>query len=528
MNTQYVKEINGYMIKDEEARENIEELTNDVDNLKNGSLKLHSLAKSSATNIIQFPNGKNMFIDTGVNNQWNDIQSAIASLGITKFDYAVITHFHPDHYGNIQNFINTYDLSNCVWYIGMKPDYTNHSNDLNDPENLYDNQVNILTSAGFTPIVPENDSYIDICEDVKLHFLNTSAQISENYYGRQNEYDTDGKIGFNDFSLITEIIHKDVRILSTGDIEAPVEEQYTSYLGKVNIMLMPHHGVNEDCYKPFYTATRPDYAISNYYSDNTTPYGVQHKGFMLLKNQGSYIITALWSKGENNIFTFISNGKQVFSNVKNGGLGSEQTNTSLDEGRLYRLIDQLINFTSTSLRETITLNELIQNMNLGSKLSFIWIQEYNTRYPQLYSDLMSIFSKFYYNMIVDIERLNGGQTRIKVHNLDYNFIATRQGDNSSWVVKGSGYTPSLTESNLLSYINTLPIGIYTCKYFTASSNTDMGTQTYVLQINIFENATNFRATLQATARTTTTSSIAVARYLVGYIQNDEYILKKVI
>lgn len=523
----YVKNINGYDIKDEEARQSIGNLQNSVSELENGSLKLHSLAKSSGTNIIEFPNGKNMFIDTGTADQWSDIQTAISSLGITKFDYAVITHFHPDHYGNMQNFINTYDLSDCVFYIGMKPDYINHSDDLNDPESLYDGQVNILRNAGFNPIVPVNDSYVDICEGVQLHFLNTSPVIAENYYGRQAEYYTDGKIGLNDFSLITEIIHKDVRILSTGDLEAPVEEQYASYLRKVNIMLMPHHGFNEDAYKPFYTTTRPDYAICNVVADTEEWVGIRHKGFMFVKNNGSYIVTNKWSKGENNIFTFISNGKQVFSNVKGEGLGEEPNTFSFTEGKLYRQIQQLINYTSDHQASTITLDELISHMNVGSKLSVTWRDYYNTDFAQLYSDLMTIFPKFYYNMIVDIERINDRQDRITVHNKNLKFTAYRL-LSTNWNTFGQGITVSLGGDQLLDYIKQLPVGKYTCPYFTDSSNTDMTGGVYILSIDIVDTGDSLKAALTCHARSAYPGAINGCRFLIGYANETSYLLKKVL
>lgn len=519
--------LNGYDVKDKVARQQIDTLQNSVNTLENGDLKLHSLAKSSATNIIEFPNGKNMFIDTGVNTQWSDIQNAISSLGITKFDYAIITHFHPDHYGNIQNFINEYDLSDCVWYIGMKPDYINHSSDLNDPETLYDDQVNILRNAGFNPIVPTNDSYVDICENVQLHFLNTSPIIAENYYGRQAEYYTDGKIGFNNFSLITEIIHKNVKILSTGDLEKPVEEQYATYLGKVNIMIMPHHGVNEDAYRPFYTSTKPDYAICNFVTDTDDWVGVRHTGFMQVKNEGSYMITNRWSKGENDIFTFVSNGKQVFSNVKGEGLSTEATTLPYIEGKLYRQLEQLINYTSEHQASTITLNELITNMNVGSKLKFLWRQEFNTNYQQLYNDILSIFPKFYYGMIIEIERINEGHDYISVHNNDLTLIAYRQGSNNQWNVSGYGKTPSLTTNNFITYLKGLPIGRYTCGYFT-STESGMSGATYQLEIDIVEAGDTIKASLRAINRSTNSSAIATDRLRIGYLSGDNYALVKVI
>ena len=131
---QYFKELNGYYVKDEEARNqinsvesNVDDVNAHVESLDNGKLKFHSVKGSSATYIVEFPNKKYMIIDSGTSDQWNDIKTAIDGLGINKFDYAVTTHFHADHDGNIQNLIDEYDFTQCTWYVGLKPDYINYS-----------------------------------------------------------------------------------------------------------------------------------------------------------------------------------------------------------------------------------------------------------------------------------------------------------------------------------------------------------------------------------------------------------------
>ena len=312
-------------------------------------------------------------------------------------------------------------------------------------------------------------------------------------------------------------------------MEAPAEEQYSSYLGKVNIILMPHHGINEDAYRPFYTATKPDYAICNYVTSTEDEewIGIRHKGFMQVKNEGSYIVTNRWSKGNNNIFTFISNGKQVFSNVKGEGLSTEATTLPYIEGKLYRQVEQLINYTSEHQASKITLNELIANMNVGSKFTILWKQEYVTRFSQLHNDLLSIFPKFYYHMIVDIERINDEHDRITVHNNNLKFSAYRQGTNNNWNKTGSGITPSLTSSNFITYLKDLPIGRYICGYFT-SSEAGMSGASYQLEIDIIEAGDTIKASLRAINRSTNSSAIATDRLLIGYLSGNNYALVKVI
>lgn len=209
--------------------------------LKPNIVKFHAVAKSSATYICQFANGKNLIVDTGISTQWTDIKNAIDSLGITKFDYMILTHPHSDHIGNIQNLIDTYDFSECICWIGMKPDFINHSNDIDEDESDYINLVGLLRYNGLNPIVPENDSYYTIDEKTKLHFLNTDSEIAENYYGNITEYRNEKKLNYNHFSLVTEILHDKNNIICTGDIEKCVEEAITPYIHKADVITTPHH-----------------------------------------------------------------------------------------------------------------------------------------------------------------------------------------------------------------------------------------------------------------------------------------------
>ena len=190
---QYFKVLNGYYVKDEEAREHIK-----------GIVKFHAIKASSSCYVIEFPNGKNMIIDTGLSTQWTNIKNAIDSLGITKFDYAVLSHFHTDHIGNVQNLINTYDFTGCKWYVQLRPDYVHYSSYILDPESDYKAQITLLENNGFTPIVPINNNYItvDADNDIKIRFLNTDPVIAQSYYDRYTENGVQGT-EFNNFSLIT-------------------------------------------------------------------------------------------------------------------------------------------------------------------------------------------------------------------------------------------------------------------------------------------------------------------------------------
>lgn len=459
----YFKELNGYYVKDEEAREQANDVDLHVKSLDNGKLRFHSIAGSSATYIVEFPNGKNMIIDTGKADQWSDIKSAIDGLGITKFDYAVITHFHSDHAGNIQNIINNYDMSGCTWYIGMKPDYINHSAVIKDNETAYDNGVQVITSNGYTPIVPTNGSTITVDEEneISIRFLNTDSEIAENYYSRYTEFRDGQGVNFNVFSLITEIKHNNVTILATGDIERPTEEQYTEYLGKVNIMTAPHHGINADAERSFYYATMPDYAICSYIPDTLPWITTWYKSFELLKEVGSKIISATSSVPVDGLYTFISDGNTVATDVKNSGVTSNEP----QNGTFYSDIRSLIPATSIDAGE-ITLSQALANLPLGHSLKVRWLSDYPTKYAQIYTDLLNIFPKIATDMTIEFIRYNGGY-EIRAYGWYINYFARKVG-NGNWQVRGDGVlnTAITSQDDLIDELSVLPIGQYIVNSYT--------------------------------------------------------------
>ena len=429
-------------------------------------VEFYAVAKSSATYIVKFKNGKNMFIDTGKAEQWNDIKTAIQKLGITHFDYGIITHFHSDHYGNLQNFIDEYGLDeNTIIWVQMKPDFYNHSEDLTETEANYDNQIAILTNNGITPIVPVNDSYFEIDEDTKLHFLNTSQEWAEDYYGQITEYYDTG-INFNHFSLVTEILHKNISILATGDIEKAVEEKIADYIHECEVMTAPHHMVNRDADINFYRSAKAKWAVGMYISNNINWLRYWYKSPEYLKENGAKLVTPQMSIPDSNYcFAFYSDGETVTTTVRGAG-----DNPNNREALLYDRVEQVIDYAET-LEDEITLRHVMENMRRGSIMNIYIYTEFTQQKVQLYADLVALFPKLANGWVVEIQKgmsdgSNLGYSQIKATNGYLTYIAKQTvNDQFNFKVSGYGQIREITgESNLISELNQLPIGNYNATY----------------------------------------------------------------
>lgn len=474
-----------------------------AEKIKDSTLKFHAVAKSSATYIVELSNGKNMIVDTGQSSQWDDIKSAIDNLGITKFEYMIITHFHSDHIGNIQNMIDNYDFTDCSCWVGMKPDFTNHADDIDETENNYDSVITLLTNNGITPIVPENDSYATIDVNTKLHFLNTSSEIAENYYGRITEYRTARKLNFNHFSLVTELILNDNKVITfTGDIEKVNEEYLNKYMRKSDIITSPHHGVNIGAYKPFYENLNPEFSLSMYISDSNEWIHPFYNSFMYLKELGCRMITPDCAQPIKGLFTFIikNNGVYFLNN------GDDDNAPGRERPYQYTQIAQIFD-RSRILASELTLEDLFEAMIPCSTLQVYCWSSYSDTYPQLFADIKAIFPTFVGGFVKLYKDINIYRSiEVSINGFNTNFKAVSNTETFSLKpVFSNGLIPDITNTSILANeLLKYPIGQYNMNYFLETEdNSVLSTGAYQLNINIISNnGTSLQANIFAILRDT--------------------------
>lgn len=439
-------------------------------------IKFHDIKASSATYIVELPNGKNLICDSGKSTEWTDIKDAIDALGITKFDYAITTHFHNDHDGNTQNLIDTYDFSDCTWWIQMKPDYSNHSADIDDSELAYNTAVTLLTANGITPVVPTNLSEVvlDVDAGIKIQFFNTDATIAENYYGRIAEYRS-SKINFNAFSLIARITYGNQSILLTGDIEEYVEEQYAEYMKKATIMTAPHHGINLEAYESFYTAVSPEVTICQFITTSPTWVESYYKEFYYIVENSKKVVTAYNSKSDNEFYSFRLDGDSYDSNVLDGGLTESSPNYKLGS---YVYIDSLIDTTKVA-RDQITFKDFVKNLPIGCTANIPFYSNYATSYAQLVTDIKVFYAALHgdfmvkiehnskYYLIEIIESYNDFSCKIHVSENEWEIYNTT--DIIQKYTTGTGILSADSEALLLTRIAQRPSGTYRLAYKDASN-----------------------------------------------------------
>lgn len=73
-------------------------------------MKLHFLKTVWSDMIILESNGKFGLVDTGFADQYDQLKEYMETLGVKEIDFILLTHFHRDHYGNIDRLVQDYPV----------------------------------------------------------------------------------------------------------------------------------------------------------------------------------------------------------------------------------------------------------------------------------------------------------------------------------------------------------------------------------------------------------------------------------
>lgn len=168
--------------------------------------------KGDSTFIMDNFNRCNILIDTGDDDEYNSVINYIKSRNVKRIDYLFISHFHSDHYGEMDDIIANFNIGNIV-----TP---------NNVESFYGSQI----SCGSISIIVYD-----------LSLLN------------QNE---------NNNSIVMSLYIENKHYLFTGDSEKEREKEFIElYNINVDYLKIPHHGSSTSSSNEFLDAIRPSEAF---------------------------------------------------------------------------------------------------------------------------------------------------------------------------------------------------------------------------------------------------------------------------
>lgn len=264
-------------------------------------------------------NEKVMMIDShyDTNGQFNYLVEYIKKKGIKKIDVFLLSHYHLDHYGNIDKFLNNQsdiDFSTTKWYI---PYYTNTG------DSAKATVISWLQSANADYEELTEDKKITLADNVTVDIICNSAEFHAAIDSGKDP---------NPHSNYALVKHGDVNVLFTGDGFAP-EIQYIldNYnLPKIDLIKLQHHGTVSNksaADTTFFRKIAAKYAVMNYGHDHYEKEGAWGKndGYSSYVNYfGGKTYHACYNDVE-----FISDGKNIKHLTANVPAKSYQFTTAL-------------------------------------------------------------------------------------------------------------------------------------------------------------------------------------------------------
>lgn len=228
-------------------------------------LKVKLLKVGKADAIILQSGEEVLVIDTGEEDDGEELVTYLTNQGISQVDTLIITHFDQDHVGGADTLLEQIEVKQIYVpdYIGAHTEYSDF--------------VSAMEEKGIVPTALQEP----------VQFTLGDAQVlvepPVSYAVDPNTVEND-----NNFSLITTVVHGDNRLLFMGDAE---KQRIREWLGSASavdcdFLKVPHHGVYNGALPELLDVISPEYSVIC--SSQKNP--AETKTVELLKQHGSSVL----------------------------------------------------------------------------------------------------------------------------------------------------------------------------------------------------------------------------------------------
>lgn len=202
--------------------------------------------------------GHALLYDAG--NSARDVREVIAPFfeerGVTRLDYLLLSHPDQDHVGGMPAVLDTFAVET---FLDPAVPSTNLA---------YLETLQRVADRGIQAQRARRGQTLALGEHVRLEILWPRDPLLR---------DESGDVSDNDNGLVVRLVHGDVTILLTGDIEAPAERALISLEEgtlRAQVLQVPHHGSRTSTTPELLEAVRPAVAVISAGAGN--PYGHPH------------------------------------------------------------------------------------------------------------------------------------------------------------------------------------------------------------------------------------------------------------
>ena len=222
---------------------------------------------------------KTGLFDLGMDESMTSVISILNANNITTIDYIVISHYHTDHSTNdvvtaVKNLANSFDLSNCVFYLPHKGiDWSKFTSGSENKQSTETALISELTSKGYNFIKADASNVYDVDGSTTVEFFNVGPYPDDFYnYKLDQNQQANNKNGtvqtnYNAFAMLCMIHDHGKNILITSDATWNALDAVTN-VGNCDIVTIEHHGLERKTSEIFYERIRPKAGIVFNYSEN--------------------------------------------------------------------------------------------------------------------------------------------------------------------------------------------------------------------------------------------------------------------
>jgi len=205
------------------------------------------------TIVLRLPEGQTVLVDGGRPEEGQKVSATLRDLGIKRLNYVVITHFHKDHAGGLDDVLTQF----------LNPASVSKSGRL---ERIF---IPVLPKT----VEPEAETVKAKIQQLPYRIVRRGKTLPISSSVKLDVFHPETLKGDpNEDSLVLMLIHGHVKILLTGDIGLEAQKELLQIYGtrlKADVMKVPHHG--GEALEEFIEAVSPREAIL---SIGPNPYGL--------------------------------------------------------------------------------------------------------------------------------------------------------------------------------------------------------------------------------------------------------------